>query len=204
MAYTHNVWLQANWFKAEQYCRFHGMHLASINSAEEQRELGDHIQSFGESIKKVRQNIGFLISCSLTFQPIISISQCNVFLQWQHGHWTLIFPVALSLSSLAPGIVCHQASRVSHYYSVLFPQKNASSAISFLLKICGPSPPPAQLPTTPCRPGSEDWILNISSDPFHSPVSRCPVVSVSCYLLSQSLSQDNRKRKVWTDFLLAD
>ena len=154
--------------------------------------------------RKSDRNIGFLISCSLTFQPIISISQCNVFLQWQHGHWTLIFPVALSLSSLAPGIVCHQASRVSHYYSVLFPQKNASSAISFLLKICGPSPPPAQLPTTPCRPGSEDWILNISSDPFHSPVSRCPVVSVSCYLLSQSLSQDNRKRKVWTDFLLAD
>ena len=31
--------LQANWFKAEQYCRFHNMHLASINSAEEQREL---------------------------------------------------------------------------------------------------------------------------------------------------------------------
>ena len=47
--------LQANWFKAEQYCRFHNMHLASINSAEEQRELGDHIQSFGEYIKNVRQ-----------------------------------------------------------------------------------------------------------------------------------------------------
>ena len=31
--------LQANWYKAEQYCRFHGMHLASINSEEEQREL---------------------------------------------------------------------------------------------------------------------------------------------------------------------
>ena len=26
------------------------MHLASINSAEEQRELGDHIQSFGKFI----------------------------------------------------------------------------------------------------------------------------------------------------------
>ena len=31
--------LQANWYKAEQYCRFHNMHLASINSEEEQREL---------------------------------------------------------------------------------------------------------------------------------------------------------------------
>ena len=33
------AFLQANWYKAEQYCRFHGMHLASINSEEEQREL---------------------------------------------------------------------------------------------------------------------------------------------------------------------
>ena len=40
--------LQANWYKAEQYCRFHGMHLASVNSADEQKELEDHIQSFGE------------------------------------------------------------------------------------------------------------------------------------------------------------
>ena len=33
------AFLQANWYKAEQYCRFHNMHLASINSEEEQREL---------------------------------------------------------------------------------------------------------------------------------------------------------------------
>ena len=39
---------QANWFKAEQYCRFHGMHLASINSEQEQKNLQEHIQSFGE------------------------------------------------------------------------------------------------------------------------------------------------------------
>jgi len=45
--YYLGIFFKANWFKAEQYCRFHGMHLASINSAEEQRELGDHIQSFG-------------------------------------------------------------------------------------------------------------------------------------------------------------
>ena len=41
------AFLQANWYKAEQYCRFHGMHLASINSAEEQKNLEDHITSFG-------------------------------------------------------------------------------------------------------------------------------------------------------------
>ena len=39
---------QANWYKAEQYCRYHGMHLASINSAEEQKNLEDHITSFGK------------------------------------------------------------------------------------------------------------------------------------------------------------
>ena len=39
---------QANWYKAEQYCRFHGMHLASINSAEEQKDLQDHIQAYGK------------------------------------------------------------------------------------------------------------------------------------------------------------
>ena len=51
--YISNIWEpynshpQANWYKAEQYCRFHGMHLASINSAEEQKNLEDHITSFG-------------------------------------------------------------------------------------------------------------------------------------------------------------
>ena len=53
MANSLNVSLQANWYKAEQYCRFHGMHLASINSAEEQRELEDHIQSFGKFIPRL-------------------------------------------------------------------------------------------------------------------------------------------------------
>ena len=38
---------QANWYKAEQYCRFHGMHLASVNSAGEQKDLEEHITSFG-------------------------------------------------------------------------------------------------------------------------------------------------------------
>merc|ERR1712066_783457 len=45
--YYLGIFFKANWYKAEQYCRFHGMHLASINSAEEQRDLQDHIQSFG-------------------------------------------------------------------------------------------------------------------------------------------------------------
>ena len=50
---TLTVCLQANWYKAEQYCRFHGMHLASINSEQEQRELQEHIQSFGEFLSYI-------------------------------------------------------------------------------------------------------------------------------------------------------
>merc|ERR1712045_662657 len=45
--YYLGIFFKANWYKAEQYCRFHGMHLASINSEEEQRDLQEHIQSFG-------------------------------------------------------------------------------------------------------------------------------------------------------------
>jgi len=45
--YYIGMFFKANWFKAEQYCRFHGMHLASINSMEEQKNLEEHIQSFG-------------------------------------------------------------------------------------------------------------------------------------------------------------
>jgi len=45
--YYIGLFFKANWYKAEQYCRFHGMHLASINSEEEQRNLEDHITSFG-------------------------------------------------------------------------------------------------------------------------------------------------------------
>ena len=44
---------QANWYKAEQFCRFHNMHLASINSEQEQRELQEHIQSFGEFLSYI-------------------------------------------------------------------------------------------------------------------------------------------------------
>jgi hypothetical protein len=39
--------LQANWFRAAQYCRFHGMHLASISSQEENDRLEKHIRDFG-------------------------------------------------------------------------------------------------------------------------------------------------------------
>ncbi len=42
------IFLQANWYKAEQYCRFHGMHLASINTADQQKDLEEHIESFGK------------------------------------------------------------------------------------------------------------------------------------------------------------
>lgn len=39
---------QANWFKATQYCRYHGMHLASISSQEENDRLEKHIRDFGK------------------------------------------------------------------------------------------------------------------------------------------------------------
>eukprot|EP00090_Calanus_glacialis_P041261 TRINITY_DN7261_c0_g1_i2.p1 TRINITY_DN7261_c0_g1~~TRINITY_DN7261_c0_g1_i2.p1 ORF type:complete len:318 (-),score=48.46 TRINITY_DN7261_c0_g1_i2:279-1232(-) len=45
--YYLGIFFKANWYKAEQYCRFHGMHLASINSDDEQRNLEEHITSFG-------------------------------------------------------------------------------------------------------------------------------------------------------------
>uniref|UniRef100_A0A1B0CV96 Putative c-type lectin n=1 Tax=Lutzomyia longipalpis TaxID=7200 RepID=A0A1B0CV96_LUTLO len=40
-------YLGANWFRAAQYCRFHGMHLASISSQEENDKLEKHIRDFG-------------------------------------------------------------------------------------------------------------------------------------------------------------
>jgi len=45
--YYIGIFFKANWYKAEQYCRYHGMHLASINSEEEQKNLEEHITSFG-------------------------------------------------------------------------------------------------------------------------------------------------------------
>jgi len=45
--YYLGIFFKANWYKSEQYCRFHGMHLASINTAEEQRDLQEHIQAYG-------------------------------------------------------------------------------------------------------------------------------------------------------------
>merc|ERR1711902_248484 len=45
--YYIGIFFKANWYKAEQYCRFHGMPLASINSEQEQRNLEEHITSFG-------------------------------------------------------------------------------------------------------------------------------------------------------------
>jgi len=45
--YYLGIFFKANWYKAEQYCRFHGMHLASINTADQQKDLEEHIESFG-------------------------------------------------------------------------------------------------------------------------------------------------------------
>jgi len=45
--YYLGIFFKANWFKAQQYCRFHGMHLASITSEAEQKDLEKHIESYG-------------------------------------------------------------------------------------------------------------------------------------------------------------
>nr|CAD7438285.1 unnamed protein product [Timema bartmani] len=42
-----NYATEANWYRAAQYCRYHGMHLASIGSQEENDKLEKHIRDFG-------------------------------------------------------------------------------------------------------------------------------------------------------------
>lgn len=67
---------QANYFRATQYCRFHGMHLASITSQEENDKLEKYIKDFGKSFlpHPVRQK---LISCGR--------SRPRAFLDFWHG-----------------------------------------------------------------------------------------------------------------------
>ncbi|XP_042880254.1 C-type lectin 37Db-like isoform X3 [Penaeus japonicus] len=45
--YYLGIFFKANWYKASQYCRFHGMHLASIESARENGRLESYIQEVG-------------------------------------------------------------------------------------------------------------------------------------------------------------
>ncbi|XP_064099021.1 C-type lectin 37Db-like isoform X1 [Macrobrachium nipponense] len=45
--YYLGIFFKANWYKAAQYCRFHGMHLAGIEDERENRFLEQHIQEAG-------------------------------------------------------------------------------------------------------------------------------------------------------------
>lgn len=45
--YYLGIFFKANWFKATQYCRYHGMHLASISSQDENNRLEKYISDFG-------------------------------------------------------------------------------------------------------------------------------------------------------------
>ncbi|KAI5719275.1 hypothetical protein M8J76_007740 [Diaphorina citri] len=45
--YYLNIFFKANWYRASQYCRYHGMHLASIASQDENDKLEKHIRDFG-------------------------------------------------------------------------------------------------------------------------------------------------------------
>lgn len=55
---------QANWFKAAQYCRFHGMHLASISSQEENDKLEKYVRDSGQLHHYVLQLYLFSMSDS--------------------------------------------------------------------------------------------------------------------------------------------
>jgi len=46
-SYYIGIFFKANWARAAQYCRYHGMHLASIDNAQQQKKLEDHIESIG-------------------------------------------------------------------------------------------------------------------------------------------------------------
>ena len=105
------------------------------------------------------------------------------------GHWfscCLIIIVITSRHHLSSG------SRVSHYYSVLFPQKNASSAISFLLKICGPRQPRASY-----RPLHTSRAQNTEYQTSRQTPSIVPVLFLSKvrYLVSQSFSLRQQEEK---------
>lgn len=45
--YYLGIFFKANWFKAQQYCRFHGMHLASISSQQENDKLEQYVKDSG-------------------------------------------------------------------------------------------------------------------------------------------------------------
>ncbi|XP_046396795.1 C-type lectin 37Db isoform X2 [Ischnura elegans] len=45
--YYLGIFFKANWYKANRFCRFHGMQLASISSAEENQLLEDHVKAQG-------------------------------------------------------------------------------------------------------------------------------------------------------------
>ena len=46
--YYIGIFFKANWARSAQYFRYHGMHLASVNTEEEQNNIEEHIQSLGK------------------------------------------------------------------------------------------------------------------------------------------------------------
>lgn len=59
--------IQANWYKAAQYCRYHGMHLTSISNQEENDRLEKYIKDYGKDNadkkkKKIKKFIIFDLS----------------------------------------------------------------------------------------------------------------------------------------------
>lgn len=63
------IYFQANYFRANQYCRFHGMHLASITSQEENDKLEKYIKDFG------MYNINILLWSDISVSFVISYTK---------------------------------------------------------------------------------------------------------------------------------
>lgn len=47
--FNHHL-LQANWYRAAQHCRYHGMELASINNQEENDKLIEALETLGRQV----------------------------------------------------------------------------------------------------------------------------------------------------------
>merc|ERR1712113_902706 len=121
--YYLGIFFKANWYKAEQYCRFHGMHLASINSAEEQDNLEDHIQSFGmghehfwaSGTDQAEEGKFFWMS---TGKPVTyenwNAGEPNNF-QYEMGNKNIVWSCGTGMERVSDGMIHHVPLKLSSF-----------------------------------------------------------------------------------------
>ena len=141
---------------------------------------------------------------SLSHQFLISIFSYNRSCHWVGMHNNSLdndFHVAswaLSLSSLSTStafVISVPAYLITIQFYFL--KRMPSSLVSFLLKICGPRPPPAQLLPTPYSPWRQKhWIPTILSDPF-----QCDAAVISSRNL-WALDTATGREKAWPIFVV--